>query len=546
MRRRYRHPLLWTSLWLVLLLTTLYCRPLLPVDETRYVGVAWEMWQHNNLLVPYLNGEPYSHKPPLLFWLMQLSWSVFGVHAWAARLVSPLFGLGSLFLTYLVARQLWPNDTRTATLAPLVVLGSLAWSVFSTTVMFDMLMAFFSLLGVMGILWSWRQGGSRGWIILGLASGLGVLAKGPVILLYTLPVAIAAPWWMDTPRRWKSWYLGILFSVAIGALIGLSWALPAAWQGGEDYRNAILWGQTTGRLTESFAHRQPWWWYLPWLPALLFPWFIWPPVWRGLARIALDAGLGLCLAWSLAGLLAFSLISGKQFHYLLPLFPAIALVATRSLADTTPKRFDDWLPAAAIILAGCLFAVAPVLASFYDLPAWVGEISPLWGLVLALCAVSLGLSRLSTVDKALPKLALASLLSVILINVGIVREARNHYDVTPISRYLAALQAQNIAVAHIGEYYGQFQFSGRLTKPIEILENDEAQHWAELHPEGCLVSYAETLDDPQIAKAEFHQPYRSRYLIILKSETLLALTKETENQPALLSTPETLEHFHVW
>ncbi|VAW74626.1 Polymyxin resistance protein ArnT, undecaprenyl phosphate-alpha-L-Ara4N transferase; Melittin resistance protein PqaB, partial [hydrothermal vent metagenome] len=46
----------------------LWLRPLLPVDETRYLSVAWEMWSRGDFLVPYLNGEAYSHKPPLLFW----------------------------------------------------------------------------------------------------------------------------------------------------------------------------------------------------------------------------------------------------------------------------------------------------------------------------------------------------------------------------------------------------------------------------------------------------------------------------------------------
>ena len=46
----------------------------MPVDETRYLAVAWDMWREGNFLVPHLNGEPYSHKPPLLFWLIHLAY----------------------------------------------------------------------------------------------------------------------------------------------------------------------------------------------------------------------------------------------------------------------------------------------------------------------------------------------------------------------------------------------------------------------------------------------------------------------------------------
>ena len=60
----------------------IWLRPLWPVDETRYASVAWEMWLRGDFLVPHINGEPYSHKPPLLFWLIQAGWALFGVNDW--------------------------------------------------------------------------------------------------------------------------------------------------------------------------------------------------------------------------------------------------------------------------------------------------------------------------------------------------------------------------------------------------------------------------------------------------------------------------------
>ena len=71
---RGRPPALWILAWLALVVTALATRPLLRVDETSYLGVAWEMWTTGEYLVPHLNGEPYSHKPPLLFWLINLAW----------------------------------------------------------------------------------------------------------------------------------------------------------------------------------------------------------------------------------------------------------------------------------------------------------------------------------------------------------------------------------------------------------------------------------------------------------------------------------------
>ena len=75
----------------------LWLRPLLPVDETRYLAVAWEMWWRGDFLLPWLNGEPYSHKPPLLFWLIHALWALFGVSELAARLLLVFFRLLQLW-----------------------------------------------------------------------------------------------------------------------------------------------------------------------------------------------------------------------------------------------------------------------------------------------------------------------------------------------------------------------------------------------------------------------------------------------------------------
>lgn len=92
--------------------------PLMPIDETRYLSVAWEMWQHQSFLLPLLNGEAYSHKPPLLFWLIQLGWWLFGASDWVARLVIPTVGLAGFWLVADIVRQLDPDARREACWAP--------------------------------------------------------------------------------------------------------------------------------------------------------------------------------------------------------------------------------------------------------------------------------------------------------------------------------------------------------------------------------------------------------------------------------------------
>src|SRR6185312_7268426 len=92
--------------WVLLLLPVALFLPALPIDETRYLAVAWEMRLHGDFLVPHLNGAPYSDKPPLLFWLINLGWLVAGMSAWAVRLGVLAASITSLLLFERLARRL--------------------------------------------------------------------------------------------------------------------------------------------------------------------------------------------------------------------------------------------------------------------------------------------------------------------------------------------------------------------------------------------------------------------------------------------------------
>ena len=148
----------WVVLWLVVIAVALATRPLLPLIETRSLAVAWEMWRTGDFLVPHLNGEPYSHKPPLLFWLIHLGWWVLGVNEWWPRLVAPLTALGTVALTYRLGRRLWPERAEVAALAPWILAGGWLWLVMGTMTMYDVLVAFGAVLAIGG-LWSATGGG---------------------------------------------------------------------------------------------------------------------------------------------------------------------------------------------------------------------------------------------------------------------------------------------------------------------------------------------------------------------------------------------------
>jgi 4-amino-4-deoxy-L-arabinose transferase-like glycosyltransferase len=519
--------------WAVLVGVSQALRPILPIDETRYVSVGWEMWVRGDYLVPHLNGLPYSEKPPLLFWLMNLGWWAFGVSNWWPRLVPALFGLANLFMTGTLAGRLWPDRPALLHRVPAILVGFFLWSLFTTLIMFDMLVSFCVLLALLGLerarrSLSWRSWGAA-WGIVGAALGLGILAKGPVALLVPLSAALLEPWWgRSLPRAGGGlrWWIGLAGAVGIAAAIGLSWALPAAAAGGEAYGQAILLTQTEGRIVRAFAHQHPWWWYLPLLPLLTFPYALWPPLWSAAARLRpgrLDAGQRFCLAWLVPSLIVFSAISSKQPHYLLPLCPAFALLAGRLLDEkSVVRRWHLLPPLSVLVLVGTAMMVGPAFVQKLRLPAWASDISPGIGGLLLLTAAGFAVwfDRIFPGRPAAP--TLITLTFLLALHVGFAEVARRAYDVEPISRYLAVLERQGRPIAFVEAYHGQFHFLGRLERPFEVIQGGAEHSWLLSHPRGRVIQDLDYMP-PGIGRAEFTQPYRDDVLAVWGLEALPVL-----------------------
>ena len=516
--------LLSLALLAALTLTGLLTRPLLPIDETRYASVAWEMWLRGDFLVPFKNGEPYSHKPPFLFWTIHAGWALFGVSDAWPRLVMPLFSAASLLLTCLLAGRLWPARDGLGGRAALILMSSLLWIVFSTSGMFDILLAFWVLVGVHGIL-SAAEGRRRGFAMLGVAIGFGVLSKGPVILLNLLPLAVLAVWWQPQ-LAWRRWFVGLVLAVGLGALIALAWAIPAGLSGGEAYRNAIFWGQTADRMVESFAHRRPVWWYLPLLPLLLFPWLLWPGLWRALnahRRAGLDRGTRFCLAWMLPVFAAFSLISGKQPHYLIPLFPAFALLASRVLADLRPLRAD--MPALAVVALGAL-VIAAASGLMPSLREQVADLPVLWPGVLLVVA---GLAAALTVRRGVePILALGLVggVSLVLLQFAIARSIEPLYDIKPMAQAIKRVQDEGHLVANLAKYHAQYQFLGRLERPLVELRGADVAPWLDAHPRDYAIVYLNEATALPAIGARHKQVYRGGAVVLVDTRTATRLLAE--------------------
>jgi 4-amino-4-deoxy-L-arabinose transferase-like glycosyltransferase len=486
--------------------TGLFTRPLMAIDETRYAAVALEMLHRGDWLVPHLNGAAYSHKPPLLFWLVLAGWKVFGVSAVWARLVGPIAGVAAAALVAAVARALWPHDARARGWAPVITVGALVWASFGTLFMFDTLLACGALLSLLGIVHSAEHGRKRGLFYLAAGITLGVLAKGPVIFIHVLPAALTARWWV-TPiagRKWTVWYALLIGGLLLGVAGALAWAIPAGAAGGAAYQHAIFLGQSAGRVTQSFAHQRQFWWYLPLLPALFFPWFVWPESWRALRVLRSaprDAGVRLCVVWAGAGLLAFSLVSGKQVHYLLPLSAPVALLLARglSLREAAPLG-RPWLVAivsasiaSAVIIAGTTTLADRVLWWPHARVEWW------WALLPMAAAVMLVVWQRgrSTRNAAVHSITMSTALLLCGVQLAAGAAGTVPYNTAPMAAAVKRALGDGHPIAMVGAYNGEYHFEGRLQDAhIDVVPKTAAAAWLGVHPNGLLLRYDRGRDAP--------------------------------------------------
>jgi 4-amino-4-deoxy-L-arabinose transferase-like glycosyltransferase len=294
-------------------------------------------------------------------------------------------------------------------------------------------------------------------------------------------------------------------------------------------------------MVDSFAHGRPWWWFLAVLPGLILPWTVWPASWwalRGLLDLREDNGLRFCLVWFLPALIIFSAISGKQPHYLLPVFPALALVLGRLLVDcveadeTIWSRFGLQLPGILFILFGLFIGIAPLTVGTFDLPPVIAEADFIWGLGLALFAFSVILLNRNSLHL-MTRLASIALLSVALIatiHMSLRPFLAERFDLKPLSQKLGEWQRSGIPLAFSGKYHGQFNFMGRLQDTITTvgLVDPDLENWLTANPEGRIVTVTD--DVPEMTTPVYSQPFRGRTLIVIDASQAITFP-EILNKP---------------
>jgi 4-amino-4-deoxy-L-arabinose transferase-like glycosyltransferase len=515
-RALVEHPLF---IGLLLLAPIVFLLPPLPIDETRYLAVAWEMRSTGEFLVPHLNGALYSQKPPLLFWLINAGWLATGVHAWTARAMTLACSLASLALVARLTRRVTGSQAA-ARMSAVLLLGMLYFATFANAIMFDVLLATCALIALHGLV-DLAEDRRRGIVLTGLGIGLGILAKGPVMLLDIGFAAVLAPWWNRGIARGSARYFGsLLAAVALGAAIALAWAVPAAIHGGPEYSHAIFLSQTFDRIqgVKTGTHAQPFWWYVVWLPVMLLPW---PLVLRGrfeaMRALLRERGARLALAWVLPTVVAFSLIGGKQAHYLLPLLPGVALLFAIAL-DRGGFVVRVGLASIVLVAAGLVLAFLPSYAATRPDLALVSDTSPVWGALVAAIGVALLVFSKRIRGALWPALAMVAV--VLLFKLALIQGPGVRYDVRQIAEEVHAAQERGQPIAHLGWHHGVYEFAGRLTKPLPALTLAELPAWVAEHPDGLVISFYRRFRFR--AEPIYTQPFRGVEVSIWNAKEALA------------------------
>jgi 4-amino-4-deoxy-L-arabinose transferase-like glycosyltransferase len=228
-----------------------------------------------------------------------------------------------------------------------------------------------------------------------------------------------------------------------------------------------------------------------------------------------------CLIWFVTALLIFSMISGKQPHYVLPEFPAAALLIAHVLTRRPPAG-RPWLPAAVLVLVGVGLTAIGFSAALQARFNWPSVIPGWAGLPFVLAGLML-LGRANAAGPTPQRMVWAMLLGMLGFFVGIVEPLGHRYDTHVIGQALARYQALGRPIAHQGKYHAQYHFSGRLVQPLDDMIAQEIPDWLEEHPDGIAVVYIEGPRDLAAYRPLEVQPFRSRRVALVDRQAIAAL-----------------------
>ncbi len=305
-------------------------------DEARYAEIAREMLQSGNLLVPHLNYVAYVEKPPLLYWMTTLSFWVFGVSEFSARLPVAVSAIAGILATYLFALRAFGR--RHATLAAAILATTPLYALMAQVVTTDMMLTALVTIATFALYLHWDEGGRWCWIAY-VAMGLAVMTKGPVGA--AIPI-LSMLLWLALNRE----LAGAIakFRAIPGLLLTLLIAAPwfvAITIREPGFANFYFVGEHLRRAFQTdYSHSEAFYFYVPVLAVGLLPWSLLVPflTWRAAQR---NPARSFCIVAAGFTVVAFSCASAKLIPYILPAVPPLAVLIADGLVSCAWPAADS-------------------------------------------------------------------------------------------------------------------------------------------------------------------------------------------------------------
>src|SRR6202521_1845481 len=399
-------------------------RKVVKPDEGRYAEIAREMAATGDWVTPRLNGIKYFEKPPLQYWITATAYRAFGVHDWTARLWTAVAGFLTLMVTYWTGGRVFGEGAGVH--AAMVAGSSPYLRVMGHLAPLDMGLTLFTTLSLAGFCCAQRDNATRAetrwamltsWAAMALAvlsKGLiGLVLPGATLILYSIIKRDFALW-----RR-----LHIVSGLIVFLAIATPWFIAVSLANPE-FPQFFFIHEHLQRYFTSVARREaPFYYFLPLLFIGIMPWLITmaEALCNAFRRPTLpaqnfDARL-VVLLWTLFTLLFFSLSQSKLPSYILPLFPSLAWLMGKRLAEIKASLLIRHILPIALLAIAAFFLIAfkathdPEIAaqpSMQDYAIWLHVAT---GIVLMGSLYALYKVKMNAKTAALAALSVAGLLA---------------------------------------------------------------------------------------------------------------------------------------
>ena len=348
-------------------------RKLIRPDEGRYAEIPREMVASGDWTTPRLNDLKYFEKPPLQYWATAVAYEVFGEHQWTSRIWPALTGFVGLLLAWFTATRLFGRVA--GIYAALLLASSMLYAMMSHVNTLDMGVTFFISLGIFSLLIAQKEeqvAQRRNWMLLAwaglalavLSKGLmGIVLPGAALFLYSVFNRDLSIW------KRMHWISGLL----VFFLIAAPWFVLVI-KANPEFAQRFFIYEHFQRFTSTVHGRyQPWYYFIPILLLGMLPWTILMldtvvRSWRsGVQKVKAFSPERFLLVWVVFVYVFFSISDSKLPSYVLPMFPSLALLMGKQLAEMKARRLF-WMTIPSMVAVAILLGIAPFISRTADTP----------------------------------------------------------------------------------------------------------------------------------------------------------------------------------